>query len=58
MKTKFIVCGILSAVLALTGCNNSTGGIATGNKELDKALSAVKEYNPLDYVTGKDKRGT
>lgn len=51
MKTKFIVCGILSAVLALTGCNNSTGGIATGNKELDKALSAVKEYNPLDYVT-------
>ena len=51
MKKKFIVLGILSAVLALTGCNNSSGDSATGNKELDKALSAVKEYNPLDYVT-------
>lgn len=51
MKKKFVVFGMLAAVMALTGCSNNAGKDSTGNSELDKALAAVEEYNPLDYVT-------
>lgn len=50
MKKRFLTLGILISVLGLAGCNSKTES-ETGNGELDKALSAVEEYNPLDYVT-------